>query len=227
MTRRTPASPRAPMAAFPPVAVRARYDGWTADRQADFITALAATANVEAAARCVGMGTSSAYELRARPDAAPFRRAWQIALDYGIHRLAEAALDRALNGTVTPVFYKGEQVGERRRHDERLAMFLLRMRDPERFGSWREGRMPVPDHDNPALRLSLATLELRAERAAPGAGIARLLADPPLLSKEDERLYGIVHAEATVRAARHDGTLPPDGQDDGDDPSEPDTGGGM
>ena len=36
------------------------------------------------------------------------------------------------------MFYKGEQVGERRYFDERLTMFLLRLRDPARFGTWRD-----------------------------------------------------------------------------------------
>ena len=38
-----------------------------------------------------------------------------------------------------PVFYKGEQVGERRHFDEKLTMFLLRYRDPVRYGAWLDG----------------------------------------------------------------------------------------
>ena len=137
-----------PIPAFTPAPSRRREDGWTAERQVAFVEALAATANVQAACKAVGMSASSAYELRARPGATSFREAWQIALDYAVHRLGEAALDRALNGTAQPVFFQGEQIGERRRYDERLTMFVLRLRDPERFGGWRSrsrgsGSMPT------------------------------------------------------------------------------------
>lgn len=85
------------------------------------------------------MSVKSAYTLRARPDATTFRQAWDVALDYAIRRLGDAALSRALHGVSRPVFYKGEMIGERRHYDERLTMFLLRYRDPVRFGAWLDG----------------------------------------------------------------------------------------
>lgn len=132
MTTRTAAA-RAPCA-FTPVPVRARRDGWTPDRQRRFVDALARTGNVQAAALSVGMGRGSAYALRARADAAGFRAAWDGALDLAMHRLSAAALDRAIRGVATPVFFQGRKVGERRRYDNRLAMFLLRTRAPARYG---------------------------------------------------------------------------------------------
>ena len=121
---------------FEPARPRARFDGWTPERQADFIQALAESACVAEACRAVGMSERSAYALRARPDAISFRNAWDTALDYAVRRLSDAALSRALNGVAVPVFYQGEQIGERRYFDERLAMFLLRYRDPLRYGKW-------------------------------------------------------------------------------------------
>jgi len=121
---------------FTPVQQRPRHDGWTAQKQIAFIEALAETACVEDACRRVGMSDTSAYRLRRRPRGAPFREAWDAALDYAVHRLEQAALGRALNGVARPVFYKGEQVGEWREFDERLTMFLLRNRRPARFGKW-------------------------------------------------------------------------------------------
>lgn len=117
---------------FTPIQVARRSDGWTPDKQAGFIEALAETACVASAAARVGMSRESVYRLRARPDAAQFRAAWEAALDYSAHRLGEAAFDRAMNGVPVPIFYKGEQVGERRHFDERLTQFLLRTRDPFR-----------------------------------------------------------------------------------------------
>lgn len=175
MTRKTSTPPRS--RDFLPVPVRPRQDGWTPERQVAFIETLAATANVEAAAKAAGMGRASAYALRARPDASAFREAWSIALDYAVHQLAEAALDRAINGVATPVFFQGEQIGERRYYDEKLAMFLLRLRDPQRFGRWREDRVPLAHPDAPAIRLQAALNEVENAAHATEAG------EPPARSR--------------------------------------------
>ena len=129
---------------FIPAHVATRHDGWTAQKQIAFVEALAETACVEQACRRVGMSASSAYKLRRRNCGWAFRRAWDAALDYAIHRLEQAVLSRALDGVSRPVFYKGEQIGEWRHHDERLAMFLLRTRRPARYGKWVD-RMLAPD----------------------------------------------------------------------------------
>jgi hypothetical protein len=129
---------------FAPIPLRSRHDGWTAERQTAFIEALAESACVEEACRRVGMSDSSAYRLRRHPEGALFREAWDAALDYGIHRLEQAALSRALNGVARPIFRSGEQVGEWRYYDERLTMFLLKSRRPARFGKWMDKLLP-PD----------------------------------------------------------------------------------
>lgn len=137
-----------PQIPFTPVPLRARHDGWTAERQIAFIEALAECGCVEEACRRVGMSDSAAYALRRRPCGAPFREAWDAALDYALHRLEQDALSRARHGVPRPIFHKGEQVGEWRHFDERLTMFLLRARRPERYGKWLE-RMLAPDADDP------------------------------------------------------------------------------
>ena len=128
---------------FAPVPVRHRHDGWTRSRQIAFVRALAETASVEAACRRVGMSVQSAYALRRRKNASLFRDAWEAALDYGYHRLEEAALRRALEGVPRPIFYHGEQVGEWRQYDERLTLWLLRYRRAARFGPARD-QVPQP-----------------------------------------------------------------------------------
>jgi hypothetical protein len=65
---------------FTPVSVRARRDGWTAERQAAFIAVLREGRCVLAACRRVGKSSESAYKLYRRPSAASFRRAWDAAL---------------------------------------------------------------------------------------------------------------------------------------------------
>ena len=151
---------------FDPVPLRPRHDGWTAEKQIAFIEALAETACVEEACRRVGMSDSAAYKLRRRPCGWAFRRAWDAALDYGVHRLEQAVLSRALNGVARPIFYKGEQVGEWRHHDERLAMFLLRTRRSARYGKWTD-RLLAPDPEEPEESAGMLDCELEeiAQRA--------------------------------------------------------------
>ena len=138
---------------YVPVALAHRHDGWTAERQVDFLLALSESACVEDACRTVGKSTASAYALRRRIEAVSFRTAWEAALDYGVARLADAALSRALNGVSRPVFYKGELVGERRYFDERLTMFILRLRDPHNYGALRDrALLSAPAEDETATR---------------------------------------------------------------------------
>jgi hypothetical protein len=61
---------------FLPVPLRARADGWTAERQGLFIGFLAETGSVAEAARRVGMSRESAWRLRRRAGAASFAHAW-------------------------------------------------------------------------------------------------------------------------------------------------------
>lgn len=139
---------------FTPIPLRPRHDGWSPDKQVAFIEALAECGCVDEACKRVGMGRASAYALRARPDAIAFRLAWDAALDHAIRALTDAAFSRALNGVVRPVFYKGEQVGERRYFDERLTMFLLRYRDPARYGAWLDRTIAQRPRDHQAQCLS-------------------------------------------------------------------------
>lgn len=112
---------------FDPVpTASSRHDGWTPARQRGFIDALAQCGIVAAAARAVGMSAKSAYRLRDRAGAASFRAAWDVALDQGRAIAIDTAIARAMQGEVVPVFYRGLQVGERRRYDNRLLIGALR-----------------------------------------------------------------------------------------------------
>lgn len=65
---------------FHAVQTRARADGWTPLRQAEFIGHLAETRCVRAAALRVGMSRETAYRLRGKSGAASFCAAWDAAL---------------------------------------------------------------------------------------------------------------------------------------------------
>jgi hypothetical protein len=81
-------------------------------------------------------------------------------------------LSRALNGVATPIFYHGEQVGERRRYDERLALFLLQRRDPLQYGAWRD-RQPWGGHrEADALGLLKAKAAIREDADLGSDGVA-------------------------------------------------------
>lgn len=102
-----------------------RHDGWTPERQRRFITALAAMGVVAAAARAVGKSATAAYKLRDRPHAADFAGAWDTAVAMARDRAYDQAIDQAMNGIVTPRYYRGQQVGTVRRFDYRLALKVL------------------------------------------------------------------------------------------------------
>ncbi|THD35118.1 MAG: hypothetical protein E7773_11710 [Sphingomonas sp.] len=121
-----PAPDLDPIAFDPVPTASTRHDGWTPTRQRAFIDALGKCGLVAAAAREVGMTPKSAYRLRARGDAASFAAAWDVAVDQGSALAADTAIERAMQGEVVPVFYRGLQVGERRRYDNRLLIAALR-----------------------------------------------------------------------------------------------------
>lgn len=156
---------------YVPVHLRERHDGWTPDRQLDFIEALAASGCVTEAAKAVGLSKAAAYKLRARPDAQAFRLAWDAAIDFAMAQLVDAALGRAINGVAVPIFHQGEQVGERREYPEQLAMFLLAAHAPTRFGRPRqEAPQPLTHFDYRGLMLGkmIALLDEQARTARPG-----------------------------------------------------------
>ncbi|MEO5707273.1 MAG: hypothetical protein ABIT10_09480 [Alteraurantiacibacter sp.] len=103
MTRPTPPPPRIPP--FHPVPTRARADGWTPLKQAEFIGMLAQTGSVAEAAAFVGMARETAYRLRGKSGAESFNAAWDAALCVaGVRRLSLSAQTGGTHGPrkVTP-----------------------------------------------------------------------------------------------------------------------------
>jgi hypothetical protein len=80
---------------------RARHDGWTEERQRQFVGALSVMGSVGKALKAVGMGRVSAYNLRKRAGAEDFARAWDEALENGRMEQYSYAMDRAINGVTT------------------------------------------------------------------------------------------------------------------------------
>jgi hypothetical protein len=131
--------PKAAAETFAPVpSASTRHDGWTPQRQQDFIANLAQTGVVSAAARAVGMSPKSAYALRKRAgEDSGFAAAWDEALDLGRREALDTAIDRALHGEQVPVFYGGLQVGEYRRYNDGLLIAAIRASSPDARNSPR------------------------------------------------------------------------------------------
>lgn len=135
-----------PLGFTPVSSISTRHDGWTPDRQRQFITALSAMGVVARATRAVGMSATGAYALRRRPDAASFAAAWDVALQIGRDRAFELAYDRAVNGYTMPRYYRGKQIGTVRRHDMRMMTAAL------------ASYFTPPDGSQPPLETLLAAL---------------------------------------------------------------------
>jgi hypothetical protein len=126
MTRRTAhiPPPRRKVPAFVPVPLRARADGWTPPRQAEFRGYLAETRSVAEAARLVNMARETAYRLRDRPGAESFAAAWDAAMGRCEGRTPRASKvtgyelwHRAFHGLFKPVMRGGRYAGTLRKSD--------------------------------------------------------------------------------------------------------------
>ena len=96
---------------------------WTPERQVRFLAFLAENGRVRHAAARVGMSFQSAYVARRR-DAA-FAQGWDAAMVLARDVAEQALADRAIEGVVETVWYRGEAVGHRRRFDSRLLLAHL------------------------------------------------------------------------------------------------------
>lgn len=131
-----PPEPDDPLLGFAPYVHRApRSNSITPDRQRAFIAALAATGIVTQAARSIGASLEALYRLRHQPGAEGFSAAWEAAIDRGIARLEDCALERALQGEPREIVRQGEVVARWVRHDTALILFLLRQRRGKRWNS--------------------------------------------------------------------------------------------
>ena len=128
---------------FYPVPVRTRRDGWTIERQADFLGLLAETGSVIGACEAVGMSRKSAYRLRALPGAESFAAAWDAALGRAAPAkrkvTAEERARRALDGMLKPHFWRGEHVLTVRKADNSALLSHLAQLDRAERAVRREG----------------------------------------------------------------------------------------
>ena len=138
--------------AFTPVPLRARVDGWTPLKQAEFLGHLAETRCVSKAAERVGMSRESAYRLREKPGAGEFAATWDSIL--GVPAAVQppprkVTLDalfwRIEQGRYRPLLRGGRYVATIQKPDNRALLAALgrldRMLPPE-----GEGGQEPEDH---------------------------------------------------------------------------------
>ncbi len=133
---------------FHPVPLRERCDGWTVERQCEFLARLYITGSVAAAAQGVGMSRMSAYRLRQRDGAQGLAHAWDHVLTPpGAGRSRKPKNDwrkvtnqelmrRIETGFVQPVIHRGRMVGIRRKPDNSALLRMLRRN--RALASWPE-----------------------------------------------------------------------------------------
>jgi len=122
--------------AFYPVPLRGRRDGWTVQRQADFLGYLAETGSVMGACEAIGMSRNSAYRLRRRRDAESFAAAWDAALGAPVRKVTVSDLHfLAYHGLIKPVLFRGKYRGAWRKPDNSALLRLTKKidRQTERF----------------------------------------------------------------------------------------------
>ena len=98
---------------------------WTKAKEQMFLTTLAETCNVTAAAETAGMSVSGAYQRRKK--VAAFRAGWAEAIGVAYQRLELVLLDRALNGTEKVVVRKDGSEERMREYPNAIAMTLLKL----------------------------------------------------------------------------------------------------
>ena len=96
-----------------------------------FFGAIAAGQTVSAAALVSGYSRRAVYDWRAAAEA--FRERWDEAVAMAIERMEAEADRRAVEGTLEPVFYQGDECGHVRRYSDTLLIFRLKALDPQKY----------------------------------------------------------------------------------------------
>ena len=129
-----PPEPDDPLLGFAPYLHRApRRNSITPARQRGFIAGLAASGIVTQAARGIGASLEALYRLRHQPGAEAFSAAWDLAIDRGLARLEDCALELAIAGEELPIVSAGQLLGTYRKHNFGHIRFVLSQRRAARW----------------------------------------------------------------------------------------------
>lgn len=182
-----------------------RHDGWTPDRQRQFLERIANGATVERACGAVGLAVSSAYAFRQRAAGQGFALGWKAATLLSRDRGADELMTRAMDGITDTVTRADGSIWSRHRHDNRTALALLhrldRMAeqapaDPAAAAQSHAARLVAQEFD--------AFLDLIAQDRGPshaGLFLARRIGieDAPAAAPELEPVLTLARADAFHR----------------------------
>ncbi|QDU67723.1 hypothetical protein [Engelhardtia mirabilis] len=134
-------------------------DSW----KAIFLEAYERERTMQRAALVAGVSRRTVFNSRETDSEfdAAIREVQELMLD----DLEDAAMTRAIEGTLDPVYYEGIQCGERTKHHDALAMFILKQRRPGRF-NLAPGRDRIDEQSDAgqqAYEFALSLLKAQAE----------------------------------------------------------------
>lgn len=131
----------------------------TPEKITAFLSVLAGTANVTAAAAAIGVSRQALYNRREVDS--EFAAAWSTAEKLGVEGMKDEVNRRAFIGVDEPVFYQGGECGAIRKYSDTLAMFLIKARDPAYRDSSKvelSGQLSVANMTEDEIRAELAAL---------------------------------------------------------------------
>lgn len=96
-----------------------------------FIALLTKNGNVSQSVKAIGVSRTGIYQQRENDE--EFAVAWDEAIDHYVDALEAEADRRAKEGTLKPVFFKGEQCGEIREYSDLLLIFRLKALRPDKY----------------------------------------------------------------------------------------------
>lgn len=129
------------------------------EKKTAFLTILADTANVTAAAAAIGVARRTVYEWREEDP--EFAAGWAYAEKLGVEGMKDEIKRRAFDGVLEPVFYQGDECGTVRKYSDTLAMFLIKAHDPAYRDSSKlelSGQLALNEMSDEEIRAELATI---------------------------------------------------------------------
>lgn len=110
--------------------------------QTEIIAAFENFANISRACKKVGIPRRTFYHWMEEDE---FKAAFDKSLKIATGVLEDEATRRAIQGTLKPVFYKGEKVGSIREYSDTLTIVLLKAHAPDKYKENWKGELSGPN----------------------------------------------------------------------------------
>jgi hypothetical protein len=107
------------------------YDKIEQPNKRAFLVALSETGNITSASKISGIARNTHYNWMESDPA--YAAAYKVALEQAAENLETEARRRAVQGTLRPVFYQGNECGVVREYSDTLLIFLLKGAMPGKY----------------------------------------------------------------------------------------------